>query len=217
MDTQQLCARLEDLHHQSYAWALQCCSRKPAQAEEVLQTVYLKILEGKARFHGRSAFRTWIFSVIRKTAADERRRNVLRKLRFVAFNDDAESNTREEDIEEAMERDELQAFFRHALAALPRRQRETLQLVFYHELSLADAAVVMGISVGSARTHYERGKRRLRQWIRPEEFGRRLPTGLATNQAVDDSSRIQTSEVFNESRSRRNLSERVIPTAEAGR
>jgi RNA polymerase sigma-70 factor (ECF subfamily) len=40
--------------------------------------------------------------------------------------------------------------------------------VFYQEMSIAAAAEVLGVSLGTARTHYERGKARLRLLL-PEE------------------------------------------------
>jgi RNA polymerase sigma-70 factor (ECF subfamily) len=164
MDVAELKAELEVLHSASFGWALSCCRRDREQAEEVLQTVYLKILEGKACFRGEASLKTWLFAVIRKTAIDEHRKNLLRKLRW--FDSSEQATTLVSPLEQpgvAFEKSEAQALFQNALKSLPRRQREVLHLVFYQDLSLNEAADVMGISIGSARQHYDRGKKRLRE------------------------------------------------------
>jgi len=179
MEISELKAELEKLHQASFGWALNCCRHNRSEAEEVLQTVYLKILQGKAIYRGESKLQTWLFAVIRKTAATEHRKQVLRSL--ITLGSPAEKSSSEPELE--LEWSELQRRFRQALAGLPTRQRETLHLVFYQDLSVAEAAAVMNISIGSARRHYERGKKRLResldregvdygiQWRRKENSG----------------------------------------------
>jgi len=166
MDIAELKAELETLHSASFGWALNCCRRDRAEAEEVLQTVYLKILEGKACFRGEASLKTWLFAVIRKTAIGEHRKNILRKLRW---SDSSEAETTLvsplEQPGAAFEKSETQALFQSAMKSLPRRQREALHLVFYQDLSLTEAAEVMGISIGSARQHYDRGKKHLREYL----------------------------------------------------
>jgi RNA polymerase sigma-70 factor (ECF subfamily) len=160
MDGVELRQHLERAHTDSFGWAMACCGRDRDDAEEVLQTVYLTVLDGRARYDGRSSFRTWLFGVIRVTAAAERRKAWLRRLLLKRETGNLAPQAREAPDAD-VERESRGNNLRDALAHLASRQREVLQLVFYHELTVDEAAAVMGVSVGSARTHYARGKARL--------------------------------------------------------
>src|SRR5215813_3621218 len=169
MEPEELKDLLEQQHKSSFGWAMACCRRNPVDAEDLLQVVYLKVLEGKARFEGNATFKTWLFAVIRKTAADQRRKNLARGVLTLKAAQQWTRSDATEYPDESAYLAELLTKFRHALAGLSRRQREILELVFYHELNIQEAAEVMGISLGSARTHYERGKKRLCQLIEESE------------------------------------------------
>jgi RNA polymerase sigma-70 factor (ECF subfamily) len=168
VERSDLRSALERLHAESWGWALACCGHDRELAQDVLQTAYLTMLSEKARFDGRSNFKTWVFGVIRMTARAETRRGWLWRLRHrgaenaLALPDPA---VRADADPDAAERS---AALVRALAALSPRQREVLQLAFYHDLTIEEAAHIMNVSVGSARTHYDRGKkmlaRRLAEW-----------------------------------------------------
>lgn len=142
-------------------WALHCCGRNPGDAGDVLQTAYVKILGGRARFNGGSSFRTWLFAVIRNTAADQQRswrRRLLRESGWSAQQRGAPGEAR-------LGAPAGYAELENAMAQLSERQREVLHLTFYQGMTVEEAAEVMSVSVGSARTHYERGKARLRRLL----------------------------------------------------
>jgi RNA polymerase sigma factor (sigma-70 family) len=169
VDESELRAQLEQHHAASHGWALSCCVSTPAVAEDVLQTVYLKILQGRARYDGRATFKTWLFAVIRVTAANERRLRWLRNLRLAGYQRARPSGVEVLD-HSRLDQAEMLSAFHETLARLPKRQQEVMHLVFYQDLSLQEASAVMGISVGSARTHYERGKRNLRACLEKSEY-----------------------------------------------
>src|SRR5262249_5162761 len=152
MDRAELERELERLHAASFGWALACCGRNRDDAEEVLQTVYVKVLDGKARFDGRSSLKTWLFAVIRRTAMSHRRTRWIRSLALLRMPPPAPVvQEHSEDTRRLVD----------ALRRLARRQREVLELVFYHDMTIEEAGAALRISVGSARVHYTRGKKRL--------------------------------------------------------
>ena len=95
--------------------------------------------------------------------------DLLRRLKLLAYGEFFRPEPVASIVSDALERADQSVLFQKALAALPQRQREVLELVFYHDLTIEQAAEVMGVSIGSARTHYDRGKRRLRTLIERTE------------------------------------------------
>ena len=171
MTPTELEAQLRWLHKESFGWALHCCGRDEPDAEDVLQTTYLKVLSGRARFEGHSAFKTWLFGVIRRTAQEHQRRARQRERRAECLAGEA-APIEAPQIERDMVRAESSRRLVEALELLSERQREVLHLVFYQDLTIEEAAGVMDVSLGSARTHYERGKARLRALLEEEKRDR---------------------------------------------
>jgi RNA polymerase sigma-70 factor (ECF subfamily) len=151
---------VEALHAASFGWAMSLCGRDRALADDVLQVAYEVVLAGRARWDVRSSFRTWLFGVIRMTALRERRRRWLGAI--TGLGAAPEPRARDSLAPEAVAAlSESARRVRDALGVLPARQRQVVHLVFYEGLTIAQAAQVMGVSLGSARQHYERGKARL--------------------------------------------------------
>jgi RNA polymerase sigma factor (sigma-70 family) len=157
-------SELEALHEASWGWALACSSRERDRAEDVLQQAYWKVLEGKARFDGGSSFKTWFFGVIRITAIEQRRWFAKR-----VAQDTRDTPASAPLPDSAAARTERARKLAAALAQIAPRQREVLHLVFYEDMSIAEAAVVMGVSLGTARQHYDRGKKSLEPLLRRGE------------------------------------------------
>jgi len=166
MSPEALELELARLHPATVGWAIACCAGDRSAAEDALQASYLKILDGRARFDGRAGFRTWLFAVVRNTAAELRRRAALRRLLPLSALGDAPDGR--PDAATVLARGDASRRLEAALATLSRRQREVLHLVFYQELTISEAADVAGVSLGTARTHYERGKAALKKLLKEE-------------------------------------------------
>jgi RNA polymerase sigma factor (sigma-70 family) len=163
----ELLDQVAPLNEDAFSWAVACTSGDVEAARDTLQECYLKVATGRAIFAGRSSLKTWWLAVIRMTALEQRRGRKRWQRRAQDFRDwmaalGAGSLERPvADLAPPPDADQLAA----ALARLPARQAEVLHLVFQQALSVSEAAAVMGVSLGSARQHYERSKKRLRQLL----------------------------------------------------
>jgi len=135
---------------------MSCCYGDRERAEEVLQEVYLRVLSNRARFSGRSSFRTWLFGVIRNVSREFSRSHGS-PAELLA--EPGAQSTSWNSLDSVGQ-------LRHALRSLSERQREVIHLTFYEGCTVEQAASIMGVGVGSARQHYARGKNALRESLR---------------------------------------------------
>lgn len=157
------------MHSDTFAWALRCALGIREEAEDALHAAYERILDGRARFDGRSSLRTWLFGVVRRTALEERRKGWLRLTRLQRWFDRSDAaGEPPQDPGGLLVEAETAARLAAALGRLSERQRAVVHLVFYQDMSVQEAATVLGMPVGTARTHYERGKTRLRALLATE-------------------------------------------------
>lgn len=163
--TQELRERLEDLHESSYRWAVVCCGFDREEAQETLQAAYLKVIDGRARFNGDSSTASWFFGVVRLTARERRRYRAVRHgalLRWIRGRPAEPPSPSPETVSGAAE---SRRRVQRLLSELSPRQQRLLHLVFYEELTIEEASEIIGVTVGTARTHYERGKARLKRLL----------------------------------------------------
>lgn len=148
---------LEATHSQLYGWALTRCGFDRAAAEDLMQEAYVQVLSGAARFDKRSSLKTFLFGVVQNLARSRFRRMAirLRLVRTVAAG--AEEHGPDEMGTDGMDSRKVWK----AVEALPARQRDITELVFCRDMTIEEAAAVMGVSVGTGRVHYDRAKKAL--------------------------------------------------------
>ena len=151
--------------------------RDVAVAEDVVQDTLLALWLGHEQLAVRSALASYLFKAVRNRALNHMRheRVEARLEERLATRGDpdawpgtlaASANERDEDDEETAFMARIAAV-RQAVAALPPRQAEAFRLRIEHGMSFAEVASVMGLSLRSAETTYQRAVSALRDRLAP--------------------------------------------------
>lgn len=161
-------ARLVERH---YGWALGFTDRmlgtRP-EAEDLVQTAFLRVWQGAARWEPKAKFSTWLYRVLHNLCMDQFRARAAAASEPL---DDALAERLADETpgsEERVSGQQRAAQVRAALAGLPVRQRAALVLCYYEELSQAEAAALLGVSEGALESLLSRGRATLRKWLRDD-------------------------------------------------
>ncbi|MBN1361167.1 MAG: sigma-70 family RNA polymerase sigma factor [Sedimentisphaerales bacterium] len=136
------------------------------QAEDLFQETFKKVHEKGHTFRGEH-FKSWLFTIATRTAIDAARKGKRQATISLDQEFDCESQdghtagtallaSDAPDPAEEAAREEQKTQVRQAIEDLPVRQRATLLLAYYQQLSYREVARVLGCSVGTVKTQMSR-------------------------------------------------------------
>jgi RNA polymerase sigma-70 factor, ECF subfamily len=132
-------------------------------ANDMAQEAFLKAYRALDRFRGDSAFSTWLYRIAVNTCLSFRGSRKPQDELPETLTDPRES------VVAGLEREDQAREVRRAIAALPEKQRATLILKIYHELSHEEVADILGSSVGTVKANLFHAMTKLRKQLKGEE------------------------------------------------
>jgi RNA polymerase sigma-70 factor (ECF subfamily) len=120
-------------------------------ASDLSQDVFLRAYRGLRSFRGQSSLATWLYRIGVNVCLN---RVSVKTPVVEPIGDRPVVDDREESPAERLLRDERGVRVRQAIAQLPRKQRATLVLRTYHEMSHQEIAEVLGSSVGAVKANF---------------------------------------------------------------
>jgi RNA polymerase sigma-70 factor (ECF subfamily) len=121
-------------------------------ASDLAQDAFVRAWKGIANFKGQAALSTWLYRIAVNVCLN--RVGAKRPVNEPIDSSELFEDTRIEGAQHAMIREQRAAAVRKAIAGLPDKQRATLILRTYHDMSHQQIADVLGSSVGAVKANF---------------------------------------------------------------
>jgi len=123
-------------------------------ASDLSQDVFLRAYRGLRRFRGQSSLATWFYRIAVNVCLNRVSSKAPLAKQAESIDDRQFVDDRHESAAERLLRQERGVRVRQAITKLPRKQRVTLVLRMFHEMSHQEIADVLGSSVGAVKANF---------------------------------------------------------------
>lgn len=133
-------------------------------AADLAQDVFLRAYRGLRNFRGSSTLATWLYRIAVNVSLN---RVSVKTPPTQSIDINGPMLARPDDLTTALVREESAARVRSAIARLPNKQRATVILRVYHDLSHQEIASVLGTSVGAVKANFFHALTNLKMMLGP--------------------------------------------------
>lgn len=148
---------LERFHRPLYGTLLRL-TKNPADAEELFQETFLRVLRAGSRFDSSRRFKPWIFTIAVNLARDRAKRAAHRAAPELRAAEDLPEKTRQRHESQWI----LRADLERALDELPRHHREVIELRYFEGMEEPEIAEAASIPRGTVKSRLHHAIRKMR-------------------------------------------------------
>ena len=128
-------------------------------AEDLTSVVFLKVYEKLSTFNNsKASISTWIFTIANNTVIDYYRTHKITE-------EIPEEIPEDSNLDDTILQEEMLDELANALSQLPERERDLLVMRFYHNMTLKDIALKMGMSYANAKIVQQKALFKMRSLI----------------------------------------------------
>ncbi len=165
--------RLYETYHHALFQFLFYMVRNRQVAEELVQEVYIKVLNSYSSFKGDSSEKTWLYSIARHVGIDWIRSQNRKKRKFLGVFElsEKEYQIKDEDPlpeEIVEEREEMKQVY-DALRKCTLDQQQVIILRYIESLSISETATILGWSESKVKTTQHRAIKALKELLNVNE------------------------------------------------
>lgn len=147
--------------------------RDEAMAEDLMNDVFMAAWQSAGRYEGRSEPSTWLISIAHNKAVSSLRK----KREITGIDEDAVTAIADDDDQPdvTVQKRDKADLMRDAIAALSDDHRTIIDLVYYQEQSVSEAADILGIPEATVKTRMFYARKRLGEIMKARGLDRGWP------------------------------------------
>ncbi|MFT3739784.1 MAG: sigma-70 family RNA polymerase sigma factor [Breznakibacter sp.] len=154
---------VDKYQHMAFTLALSIVKRRE-EAEEVVQDAFFKAYRNLVSFEGRSAFSTWLYQIVYRTAVSAGRNkkqvfvdiDLMEKGKLAGVDAQADKSLEDQD---------KRVLLQNALARLEEDDAFVVILFYYKELSVDEIQKITGLSVSNIKVKLHRARKQLHRQL----------------------------------------------------
>ncbi len=173
----QAFTQLYELYHTRVFYFIYGLIHSRADADELFQTVFLKIWETRGGLDPQQSFSGWVYTIARNCTYNY----VERKLFGCSIEESADANVRAgSNLEKRLIAEDLDHYLDGLIGRLPERRKEIFLLHFRDHLSYSEIRARLGISENTIDTQIRRSLAFLRSEVAKEFSATALLMGVTS-------------------------------------